>query len=64
MFVLAYTLVWSLYNRERMPPYISGAVTDPTIATPRTVANLAIVAAALVLPGSALACLLAFHSRG
>jgi len=63
IFVLGYALAWFLYNLGRMPPYIPGATMDPTFATPRAVAGLAVVAGCLVLPGSALACTLAFRRR-
>ena len=63
-FVLAYAAAWFLFNLGRMPPYIPGATTDPTFAPPEAVAGLAVVASALVLPGSALACALAFRLRG
>jgi len=63
-FVLVYAAAWFLFNVGRMPPYIPGAVMDPTVATPRAVAWLAVVTCALVLPGSALACALAFRRRG
>ena len=63
MFVLLYAAAWFLFNVGRMPPYIPGAVMDPRIATPRAVAWLAVVASALILPGSALACALAFRRR-
>ena len=63
-FVLGYAAAWFLFNLGRMPPYIPGATTDPTFAPPKAVAGLAVVASALVLPGSALACALAFRSRG
>ena len=63
LFVLAYAAAWFLYNVGRMPPYIPGAVMDPTIATPRAVRALAIFTSLLVLPGSALAFLLAFRWR-
>ena len=62
-FVLAYAAAWFLFNLGRMPPYIPGASIDPTFAPPRAVAGLAIVASVLVLPGSALACALAFRRR-
>ena len=62
-FVLAYTAAWFFYNLGRMPPYIPGASRDPTFAAPQAVAGLAVVASALVLPGSALACALAFRWR-
>ena len=61
IFVLGYAAAWFYFNLGRMPPYIPGATTDPTFASPRAVANLAIFTGALVLPGSALACLLAFR---
>jgi Na+-driven multidrug efflux pump len=62
-FVLGYAVAWFLFNLGRMPPYIPGASTDPTFAPPRAVAGLAVVTSALVLPGSALACALAFRRR-
>ena len=62
-FVRAYAAAWFLYNLGRMPPYIPGASRDPTFAPPRAVAGLAVVASALVLPGSAIACALAFRRR-
>ena len=63
IFVLGYAAAWFFFNLGRMPPYIPGASTDPTFAPPKAVAGLAIVATALVLPVSALACVLAFRSR-
>jgi biotin transporter BioY len=62
-FVVGYAAAWFLFNLRRMPPYIPGASTDPTFAPPRAVAGLAVVTSALVLPGSALACALAFRRR-
>ena len=62
-FVLGYAAAWFFFNLGRMPPYIPGALTDPTVATPQAVMGLAVVTSALVLPGSALACALAFHRR-
>ena len=62
-FVLGYAAAWFLFNLGRMPPYIPGASTDPTFAPPKAIAGLAVVASALVLPGSALACALAFQLR-
>ena len=59
--VLGYAAAWFLFNLGRMPPYIPGASTDPTFAPPRAVAGLAVVASALILPGSVLACVLAFR---
>ena len=63
-FVLGYAAAWFLFNLGRMPPYIPGASTDPTFAPPKAVAGLAVVTSALVLPGSALACAVAFRLRG
>ena len=63
IFVLVYVAAWFLFNLGRMPPYIPGATTDPTFAPPRAVAGLAVVASAMILPISALACVLAFRSR-
>jgi hypothetical protein len=62
-FVLAYAALWFLFNLSAMPPYIPGSTTDPTYAPPKAVAGLAVVTAALILPGSALACALAFRRR-
>ena len=62
-FVLGWSAAWFLFNLSRMPPYIPGATRDPTYAPPEAVAGLAVVAVALVLPVSAIACFLAFHSR-
>lgn len=64
VFVLAYAAAWFLFNLGRMPPYIPGATMDPTFAPPQAVAWLAGVAGVLVLPGSALACAIAFRLRG
>ena len=65
-FALGYAAAWFLFNLGAMPPYIPGATPDPTSApAPEAVAWLAVVACALILPGSALACVLAFrrHAR-
>jgi hypothetical protein len=62
-FVLGWSAAWFLFQLNRMPPYIPGSSKDPTFAPPKAVAGLAIVAGALVLPGSAIACLLAFRRR-
>lgn len=64
MFVLGYAATWFLFNLGRMPPYIPGATTDPTFAPPEAVTGLVVFTIALVLPGSALACALAFRVRG
>ena len=63
IFVLGYAAAWFLFNVGRMPPYIPGATKDPTFAPPEAVKALAIFTSALVLPGSALACALAFRCR-
>ena len=63
-FVLGWSAAWFLINLGRMPPYVPGATQDPTYAPPEAVAGLAAVASALVLPVSAIACVLAFRSRG
>lgn len=62
-FVLLYAAAWFFFSLGRMPPYIPGAAIDPTIATPEAVRGLAVVAGGVVLPGSALACALAFRRR-
>ena len=62
-FVLAWSAAWFLFQLNRIPPYLPGATRDPTYAPPEAIAGLAVVASALVLPGSAIACALAFRSR-
>jgi biotin transporter BioY len=62
-FVGCYVAAWFYCNYRFMPPYIPGAVMDPTIATPQSVAALAVFTTALILPGSAIACLLALRWR-
>ena len=62
-FVLAWSAAWFLFQLDRMPPYIPGSSRDPTYAPPEAVAGLAVVASALVLPGSTIACAWAFRSR-
>ena len=62
-FVLVYALAWFLYNVGRMPPYIPGATMDPTVATTQATMWLGIVTAGLILPGSAIACVLAYRRR-
>ena len=61
--MLGYAAAWFLFNVGRMPPYIPGATIDPTFASPQAVKGLAIFTVALILPGSVLACLLAFRIR-
>jgi Na+-driven multidrug efflux pump len=63
LFVVGYAAAWFLYNLGRMPPYIPDAQIDPTIATPKATLGLAVFTSALVLPGSAVACFLAFRRR-
>ena len=61
--IFLYALAWFFFNLHRMPPYIPGATMDPAVASPRATAGLAVVAGVLILPGSALACALAFRHR-
>lgn len=60
-FVLVYAAAWFFFNLGRMPPYIAGATMDPTFAPPQAVTGLLVVTSVLVLPGSALACALAYR---
>ena len=60
-FVLGYAAAWFFFNLSRIPPYLPGATMDPTFAPPEAVTGLAVVTCALVLPGSAIACVLAFR---
>jgi hypothetical protein len=60
-FILGWSAAWFLFQLSRMPPYIPGSSEDPTFAPPKAIAGLAVVASALVLPVSALACVLAFR---
>jgi hypothetical protein len=60
---LGWSAVWFLFQLDLMPPYVPGATHDPTYAPPQAVAGLAVVASALVFPGSVLACMLAFRIR-
>jgi len=62
-FVLGWTALWFLINRLAMPPYLPGTTQDPSYAPPEAVAALVVVASALVLPVSAIACALAFRRR-
>ena len=64
LLALGWSAAWFLFHLYRMPPYIPGSTRDPTYAPPQAVAALAVVASALVLPGSVIACMLAFRSRG
>lgn len=60
-FVLAYAAAWFFLNLSAIPPYLPGATQDPTFAPPEAVTGLAVVTGALILPGSAIACVLAFR---
>ena len=60
-FVLGYSAAWFFLNLSAIPPYLPGATQDPTYAPTEAVAGLAVVTGALVLPGSAIACVLAFR---
>jgi len=62
-FVLAYTIAWFLFNLYAIPPYIPGATMDPRVVPPGGAWWLALITGALVLPGSVLACILAFRAR-
>lgn len=64
IFALGWSAAWFLFQLDRIPPYVPGATMDPTYAPPEAVAGLALVASALVLPGSVIACVLAFRIRG
>ena len=63
IFALGWSAAWFLFQLDRIPPYVPGATMDPTYAPLEAVKGLAVVASALVLPGSALACMLAFRLR-
>ena len=63
IFSLTWSMAWFLFQLNRIPPYVPGATMDPTYAPPEAISGLAVVASALVLPGSLLACLLAFRIR-
>ncbi|HKO36718.1 MAG TPA: hypothetical protein VJV21_09580 [Pyrinomonadaceae bacterium] len=60
-FVLGYAAAWFFFNLNAIPPYLPGATQDPTYAPPEAVTGLAVVTCALILPGIAIACLLAFR---
>lgn len=61
VFVLASSAAWFFINVNAVPPYIPGATMDPTSAPPEVVMGLIAVTSALVVPGSALACWLAYR---
>ena len=63
IFALGWAAAWFLFQLDRMPPYVPGATHDPTYAPPEAVAELAVVASAIVFPGSAIACMSAFRIR-
>ena len=63
IFALGWSAAWFLFQLDRIPPYVPGATMDPTYAPPEAVSGLAVVASALVLPGSMIACMLAFRIR-
>ncbi len=64
IFALGWSAAWFLFQLDRIPPYVPGATMDPTYASLEAVWGLAVVTSALVLPGSLIACLLAFRIRG
>jgi hypothetical protein len=61
IFIVGYSAAWFFFNLNAIPPYLPGATQDPTFAPPDAVKGLVVVTCALVLPGSAIACLLAFR---
>lgn len=61
IFVLVYAAAWFFVNLNAIPPYLPGATQDRTYAPPEAVTGLAVVTGALILPGSAIACVLAFR---
>ena len=61
VFVLGYAAAWFFLNLNAIPPYLPGATEDPRYAPPEAVKGLAVVTGVLVLPGSAIACLLGFR---
>ena len=61
IFVLGYAAAWFFFNLNAIPPYLPGATQDPKFAPPEAVTGLAVVTGALILPGSAIASLLAFR---
>jgi hypothetical protein len=63
VFVLASSATWFWINVNAVPPYIPGATMDPTFAPPEAVMGLIAVTSALIVPGSALACWLAYRGR-
>ena len=63
IFAVGWSAGWFFFQLDRIPPYVPGATRDPRFAPPEAVAGLAVVASALVLPGSVIACVLAFRSR-
>ena len=63
IFALGWSAAWFLFQLDRIPPYVPGATMDPTYAPPQAVTGLGVIASALVLPVSAMACLLAFRIR-
>ena len=63
MAVMAWAATWFLFQLNRIPPYVPGATLDPTFAPPEAVTGLAVVAVALVLPVSLVACMVAFRRR-
>ena len=63
IFALVWSATWFLFQLNRIPPYLPGATQDPTFAPPEAIAGLAVVASALVLPVSLIACVLAFRSH-
>ena len=64
-FVVAWAAAWFFYNLGAMPPYIPGATRDPIYPpAPEAVRGLLLFTGAVVLPVSAVACLVAYRWRG
>lgn len=63
VFVIVYAGAWFYLNLNALPPYVPGATRDPTFASLDEALWLAGFTAALILPGSAVACALAFRRR-
>lgn len=61
-FAIGWAGAWFLFQLNRIPPYLPGATMDPTFAPPEAVSRLALIAAVLVLPVTAIAVVLGYRS--
>jgi hypothetical protein len=61
--VLAWVVAWFFLNAAFMPPYVSRGPHDPQDAPAMLAMAFAYSAVLIVLPGSALACWLAYRKR-